>query len=111
MQEIDKYDPLLNIEGLRMCGEAWAKGKDTKNHLISPIYGEVQGLPKISVFMSTHDILEPDSRRFRDICDEKGVAINYYNYPKMIHDWLIFGMSESYKALEQIKELLSISTV
>jgi len=107
MIEVDKYDPMLPIDGLKMCGELWAKGKDVKNYLVSPIYGDIEGLPLISIFISTHDILEPDARKFRDLCDEKGVAINYFNYPKMIHDWVIMGMSESQKALEQIKELLN----
>jgi len=108
MLEADKYDCMLNINGLKKCGELWAKGTDVKDPLVSPLYGDVEGLPPISVFASTHDILEPDMRKFRGKCDAKGIAVNYFNYPKMAHNWIIFGLSGSNKALKQIKELLVV---
>ena len=110
MLQIDKDDPMLPIEGLKKCGELWAKGIDVKNPLVSPLYGDVESLPPISVFAGTHDLLEPDMRKFRDRCDDQGVSINYFNYPKMLHVWMIMGLSESKKTLEQIKELIAVKS-
>jgi len=107
MLEVNKYDPTLNINGLRKCGELWAKGIDVKDPLVSPVYGDVEGLPLISIFAGTHDVLGVDVKKFRDICDSKGVTINYFNYPKMVHLWMLSGFPESAKVIEQIGELLS----
>ena len=106
INDIEKEDVLLNAEHLKLAGQAYAKGGDISSYLVCPINGSVEGLGKISVFIGTYDILYADVKKFKTMCDEKGVAINYFVYPKMIHDWLIFGLAESERAIQQIKALI-----
>jgi acetyl esterase/lipase len=107
IQEIEKYDPILAAPGGREVGRMWAGAADPKNYLVSPIYGVHEGLGKISIFIGTHDILMPDCRRFKKIAAEKGIALNYYEYPNMIHDWpLITFLPEAQKALGEIRNII-----
>jgi len=105
--EKEKNDPFSGVEGLRLAGESYARGTDLDNYLVSPVNGDVEGLGKISIFAAGDDILEPDARLLKKICEDKGVSINYYYYPKMIHVWPILGFAESDVAIDQIVELLS----
>jgi len=106
MLEVDKYDPLINIEAIQRAGRLWAKNTDVNHFLVSPVNGDVEGLPKISIFTSSYDVLEPDTRKFKERCEQKGIPINYFEYPKMVHDWILFGLPESTKAIQQIKSLI-----
>jgi len=77
--------------------------------LISPIYGNLEELGKISLFTGTNDILYPDAKKLKTITDEKGIKINYYEYPSMIHIWPLFFFPESKKVRKQIVEIIRTS--
>lgn len=102
----DKNDPFLGIEGLATAGKSYAGSSDLSNYLVSPINGNIDGLAKITIFTGTYDILYPDAKKFNKLAKEKGITINYIEYPKMIHVWVIMNMPEATKATEQIIELL-----
>jgi acetyl esterase/lipase len=104
--EIEKKDALLLVKGLKAAGVAYAKDLSTRNPLVSPIYGDFLRLGKISVFTGTFDILFADARKFKGMCDQQGIEINYHEYPAMIHDWMILGFPESQQVLEQIDQIL-----
>lgn len=106
MKEIEKDDALLTVDSLNLFADSYTKGEDKNHYLVSPINGSLDGLAPISVFTSTHDILYPDSKRFKQICDQKGLSINYFVYPKMVHDWILFGLSESAHAIQEIKKII-----
>jgi len=106
MRAVDQNDPMINIEVLQRMGRLWAKDIDVNDPLVSPANGDLEGLPKITIFTSTYDVLEPDVRKFKKKCEEKGIGINYFEYPKMVHDWFLFGLPESKMVLQQIKPLL-----
>ena len=106
IHEVEKLDPISAVPALIDIIK-WYEGKqDSKYYLISPIYGDLDGLGKISLFIGTHDILYPDAKRFKNIADEKGIKINYYEYPSMIHVWPLFFFPESKKAARQIIDII-----
>ena len=103
IKEIQKKDVTLNADDLVMAGKVWSGKSETSIYLVSPVNGSLEGLPKISVFIGTHDILYADCSRLKMIMKQKGIPINYYEYPKMFHDWMILvSLIESEKALSQI---------
>lgn len=109
INEVTKLDPMLAVPSLSEIGKLYGGKKGTKHYLISPIYGDFNGLCKISVFTGTNDILHPDAKKFRDMAEEKGIKINYYEYPSMIHIWPLLMFPESKKAREQIIEIIRTS--
>ena len=107
--KVAELDPMLALPSLSEIGKLYGGKKGAKHYLISPIYGDFNGLGKISVFTGTNDILYPDAKKFKNMAEEKGIKINYYEYPSMIHIWPLLMFPESKKAREQIIEIIRTS--
>jgi acetyl esterase/lipase len=107
--EVEKLDPISAVPALIDIIKWYGGEKDSKHYLISPLYGGIEGLGKISLFIGTHDILYPDAKKFKNMAYEKGININYYEYPAMVHIWPLFFFPESKKATEQIIEIIKTS--
>src|SRR5215510_1721621 len=100
--EFDKIDPFLGVDGLKYGGEAYARDVDPKSYLVSPVYGCLEGLAPITLFIGTRDILYPDCRKLRDKATAEGVRIDFREYPEMVHDWMLAPMPEAKHAIEEI---------
>lgn len=107
IQKLKKSDPVLNAETLVMAGKVWAGDAATDNFLVSPIYGEFKGLAEISVFIGGDDILYADCKKLKTLMARKSIPMNYFEYPEMFHDWVMFGfLKEAKLAVKQINELI-----
>jgi acetyl esterase/lipase len=107
ISDIDKNDKILSLKGLQLAGKAYAGKLDLKDYRISPIYGNLNDLPRISIFISTYDIFIADARKLKSKLESEGVKFNYYEYPKLMHDWIIItALKESKHSLSQIVELI-----
>lgn len=104
---LDKKDPTLGIYGLIQAGKAWAGATDPHYYMLSPMFGELHGLAEISLFVGTHELFLPDARKFRDLAREQNIMINYYEYPKMNHDFPLFPIPEAKKAQKQIIDIIN----
>jgi len=109
IHDVEKLDPILAVPSLSYISKWYGGEKGSKHYLVSPIYGNFEDLGKISLFIGTNDILYPDAKKFKAIADEKGIEINYFEYPSMIHIWPLFFFPESKKATEQIIEIIMSS--
>ena len=99
-------DPFLKVETAKMAADAFCSGNDPQSEKYSPIYGDIMGLPELSLFIGTHDVLFPDCKRFKDLCQNKNIPLNYYEYPKMIHVWMLFHLPESKMAMKEIFSII-----
>ncbi len=105
--DIDKQDKMLGIEGLQLAGKGYAGNLNTSDYRVSPIHGSLSDLPKISVFVGTHDLFVADSRKLTHMAHNEGIQLNYYEYPKMFHIWiLIKKLKEAEEARKQIVTLI-----
>jgi acetyl esterase/lipase len=105
--EADNKDKILGIEPLQIAGKAFAGELDWKDYRVSPIYGDLSGLGKISVFIGTHDLFIADCRKLKRLAEESNNPINYFEYPKMFHGWVVpKGMKEAKVARGQIFDLI-----
>lgn len=106
MEEIDPEDPFLNIEALRKAGFSWAHGANPRKPLISPIYGDLSGLPPLHLFTGTKDVLAADCRRIRGLCMAAGAKMAYYEFENMVHDWMLLDFKEAKMAAAQIAAIV-----
>lgn len=105
--EIDKNDKILGIKGLQMAGKSYAGQLETDNYKVSPIYGELSDLPKISIFVGTHDLFVADSRKLKNKAISLDIPMNFFEYPKMFHVWILANkLKEAKFAMDQIKSLV-----
>lgn len=107
IKQVDSSDPILAIDGLIDAGKVFAGAINPANPLVSPINGPLTGLPPISIFIGTNDILQPDAQKLASLLKESQNNVNYFEYPNMIHDWVLFPMPESTNVLEKISKILS----
>lgn len=106
IKDIDGVGPFLGIEGLQQAGKKYAGDTSLDHYLLSPIYGPLEGLGKISVFIGSKDILAADARKLKSLAEAKGIEINYYEYEDMLHAWMFLNFPESKKARQQIMDLV-----
>lgn len=104
---IDKDDKMLGVKGLRMAGKIYAGDLPVTDHRISPIQGDFKQLPKVSLFIGTHDLFWADAKKLKTRLAAEKVPFNYYEYPKMFHNWcIIVGMPESKNVITQMAGLV-----
>ena len=106
----NKIDPFLDIQGLKYAGEVYARDVDPTHYLVSPVFGNLQDLAPISLFIGTRDILLPDCRKLRDRAQTEGVNLNYREYDAMLHDWMLISLPESKQALKEIVEVIGTNS-
>ncbi len=105
--EIEKKDKALGKEPLQIAGKVYAGKLDLKDYRVSPIYGDLSALGKISVFIGTHDLFVADCRKLKRLTQTSNISINYFEYPKMFHGWFILkNMKEAKVAKSQISSLI-----
>ncbi|WP_068269980.1 alpha/beta hydrolase [Aldersonia kunmingensis] len=59
-------DPLLDVGNGAKDGKLWAGRLDTRDALVSPLYGSLDGLPPTAVYSTSRDLLTVDTLRLRD---------------------------------------------
>lgn len=105
---IDPKDTILNIEGLKIASQKYAKDLDRKEYRVSPLYGDYSGLCPISVFTGTHDILYADAIACKEKMKNHQTRLNYFEYPGMFHDWMmVTNLKESRDVMNKIVALVS----
>lgn len=104
--ELQKNEVMLLPESLKKSGEMYAGDSDIGNPLVSPINADISIFPEIHLFIGTHDILLADSKKFTAIARKSGIDINYYEYDKMIHCWMIFPIPEAKEVIHKIKDII-----
>lgn len=107
IKQMDSIDPFLGIEGLRTAGRMYAGGTSPDYYLLSPINGPLEGLGRISLFIGATEILVPDARKLKALLEDRGIALNYYEYDDMVHVWMLLNFPESKNARKQIVNLVT----
>lgn len=102
MEALDKVDPMISIPGLKRAGEMYSRGTDTNDYLVSPLYGNMKGLPQTYIFSGTHDILFPDAKIYARKSKVAGVETCYFEYPKMVHAWMFLPITEAKRTIKKI---------
>lgn len=103
---VDAVDPVLDAEGLRDAGRMYAGEQDLTDPQVSPLYGSLEGLPPVTLFIGTHDVMLPDCRKFRDLAIAAGVDLDYREYEGMVHEWAMLPLPEGEAALAALIEVL-----
>lgn len=89
LKELEKIDKVLNLNGLREAGEKYAGSMGVENFRVSPLFGNLKRLGKISVFTGTHEMLNADAKKLKEKAAKVGVYLNYFEYKGLFHDWVL----------------------
>jgi epsilon-lactone hydrolase len=99
---IERKDRMLAQAGLRACGAAYGGDLPLDDPRISPLFGDLAGLPPTAIFSGTSDILLVDGQRMAAKLEALGNArFEYHEYPDMFHVWMLLPVPEGRQALAQ----------
>lgn len=108
IESADNKDKLLSMEGLKNAGLKYAGRSDLKDFRLSPIYGNLAGLCRISIFTGTNDLLNADAGKLKQLAREQSISFNYFEYPDMFHDWVIItSLKESRDVISKVGSLVN----
>lgn len=88
----------------KVCSKYYYGENDPKHPWISPLYGDLNGLPPVFINVGTYETMLDDSTRFAAKAKAAGVDITLTLGKKMVHCYpLMAGMfPEATQALEQV---------
>ena len=94
IQEVEKYDTILNKEPLRLAGLIYAGDDGINSYLVNPIDGDLSTLKNIQIFIGTYDILYPDCKLLQEKAEKVNGEVEIKAYEKAKHIWLIDNNSD-----------------
>jgi acetyl esterase/lipase len=77
----------INTEILQATAQMYLDGRDPRNPLVSPLYGDLHGLPPLLIQVGSAELLYDDGRRLAQRARRAGVAVQFEAVPGMVHVW------------------------
>ncbi len=99
-------DPMLGIDGLRRMGEVWAGSLPVDDPKVSPLYGDLSGLPPVTLTAGTWEVLYPDLVLLHERLKGAGNSVEFIVGEKMIHCYPIIPAPEAKPAQARIWEAI-----
>lgn len=91
--------------GIREAAAQYAGTYDRRDPRISPLYGDLAGMPPMLLFASTHEILRDDTLRLAERARAAGVEVELVVRENLPHVWPIFVrlLPEGQEAIRMVK--------
>jgi acetyl esterase/lipase len=80
-------DPLLPPKAVNLYNQSYLGNQDPHDPLVSPVCGNLRGLPPLLVHVGEEEILREDSVRISNLAKSAGVDVRLEIYPRMWHVW------------------------
>ena len=85
METHAEADPLSTKAALAATAELYLGGHDPRDPQVSPLYGDLAGLPPVRVHVGEDEILLDDSVRYGERLESAGGTIEVHTWQGMIH--------------------------
>lgn len=91
------------------CSQAYSMHCNRQDPLVSPLYGDLHGLPSLLIQAGEDEILLSDAKNFAGRARQAGVDVTLEVYPGMWHVWQIYApyLPEAQQALESVANYIS----
>ena len=103
-------DLVLTPEGLRARVPDYAGGADASDPYISPVFGDLTGLPPLLIQVGSHEILLSDAVRLAERAAVADVAVTLDVTPGVPHVFQGFAnlLDEASAALDRASEFIGV---
>jgi acetyl esterase/lipase len=95
-------DPVLSAEKLVRSANLYAKGR-LDEPTVSPLFGDLRGLPPSLIIAGTEEILLPDSTRMAERLNAQGCACELHVEQDMWHVYALYPIPEAREALDRMR--------
>lgn len=102
-----KNDYMCGVDGTRYCGKLWADGLDAKDPLVSPMFGNVKKIGKMTIIVGGKEILKSDCHKFSKILESNQVKYNYVEYKGQGHDFGAYPTKEGKMVIEDVSKIIN----
>ncbi len=101
-------DPMILPSSLQKCSTAYRGNSDPLNPLMSPLYGDLSGLPPLLLQCGSEEMLRDDSVRLAAKAKAAGVDVTFEEWDDMVHVWHLFAdrLADGRKALARVGEFV-----
>lgn len=104
---IQEHDTFLNNEVLRHIGADWVGETDTRDPIVSPLYGDMQGLPPTDLFTGTWEVFYTDIVKTYEKMRSAGVDARLHVKEKLGHVYPLWPCPEGKEARKEIAEIIN----
>ena len=104
---LQEYDTFLSNEVLRHVGADWAGELNPRDPIVSPLYGDMQGLPPADLFTGTWEVFYTDILKTYDKMKAAGIDVSLHVKEKMGHVYPLWPCPEGKEARKEIAEMIS----
>jgi acetyl esterase/lipase len=88
----DDADPLLHKAYLEELAQAYVPaGVDRRDPRVSPLFGDLSGLPPLMIQVGSNETLLADSTRLAAAAGMADVSVTLEIWPRMIHAWHLWN--------------------
>jgi len=104
IKDYEAIDCMLPVNALINCGKWYAGKADPKDPLISPMFGNLNHLGAIALFVGTEEIFHPDCVLLKEKLEQaRYTTVEFHEGKGMVHDWVVaYPMPEAKKAIDEI---------
>ncbi len=95
-------DPWLRLSKLKLYASWWAGDDDPARPEVSPLFGELAGLPPTQVLCGTRDTLWPQVADLVRRASAAGAPVTYHEERDLIHVYPLLPVPEARRALDQV---------
>jgi acetyl esterase/lipase len=103
----NKDDPILVKIGLTEIGKRWSDN-NTKNHKVSPIYGDNHNLPRTLIIVGSNEIFYQDILRYYEKLVNDDVDVKLIVGEDLFHIYPLFPIPEAIDILKEIKHEITL---
>ena len=98
-------DPILADLGIFWWSYIYIAGANSQDPLISPLFGDLKGLPPILIQASSCEILYSEIKRFYERAKKAGLDIELQTWDEMVHVFQGFGLHQLPEADEAFQKI------
>jgi acetyl esterase/lipase len=107
---IQPKDPWLAVPGPRAAAEHWRGDRPLEDPLVSPLFGALDGLGRITLFTGTHDITNADAHALARRARQAGHPFDLHERPNLLHDYPLQPIPEGAEARRVIAGIVAGTT-
>ncbi|MGI6238442.1 MAG: alpha/beta hydrolase [Christensenellales bacterium] len=105
LDEKERNDPVLSSEKLRTSAQMYAAGQlDVPT--VSPLFGDLEGLPPSLIIAGTDEILLCDSVDMAERLKAQGCDCELHIEPDMWHVYVLYGIPEAREAVDRMRAFI-----
>lgn len=96
---------------MQLYTRSYVGNHDARDPRISPVFGDLRGLPPLLIHVGEDEILRADALQMTELAQAAGVDVRLAITPRMWHVWQLFlELPQARQSLEDIAQFLESHT-